>query len=118
MKPIYATNGEWVALVERGYLYDVSGEWIGWHEGRSVYTRDGQYAGYFSDDQRVLRPRVREHHPLHIIPPPPPPIHPPQRVPLPPLFAELPWNLIDVFDEEPEVFKNISDLKPDWEGES
>jgi len=36
-------------------------------------------------------------------------------VPLAPLFAEQPWNLVDVFEEASEVFKYISDLRPDWE---
>ncbi len=36
-------------------------------------------------------------------------------MPLAYLFAELPWNLVNVFEEEPEVFKYVSELRPNWE---
>ncbi len=31
------------------------------------------------------------------------------------MFAELPWKLVDVFEEEPDIFRYISELRPDWE---
>jgi len=31
------------------------------------------------------------------------------------MFAELPWNMVDVFEEDPAIFKHISALRPDWE---
>jgi len=116
MEPIYATNGDWVALVHRGYLYDTYGRWMGWLDGKDVYTRDGEYAGFLSDDQRILRERNRRSRELRRVPMEPVRIYPPSRVPLPPLFSELPWNQIDVFEEDPKLFEHISDLKPDWEG--
>jgi hypothetical protein len=116
MQVIYSTNGEWVALLYDGQLYDTLGEWIAWLDGREVYTRDGEYVGFLSDDGRVLRERVRRRRVVRPAPPAPPKIRPPASVPLPPLFAELPWKLVDVFEEDPEVFKYISDLRPDWEG--
>jgi len=116
MKPIYATNGEWVAILHEGYLYDTCGEWIGWLGGRDVYTRDGVYVGFLSDDGRILRERIRRQRPLRPVPPAPPRIRPPARVPLAPLFAELPFSLVDVFEEESEIFEYISNLRPDWEG--
>lgn len=77
--------------------------------------------GFLSDDGRVLRERVRRSRggvtpPLRPVPLARSKIRPPAIVPLAPLFAELPWKLEDVFEEEPEVFKYISDLRPDWEG--
>jgi hypothetical protein len=120
-KVIYCTDGEWVALIRDGYLYDTLGEWVGWIEGQDVYTRDGEYAGFLSDEAqgtcaRILRERIRKHRPLRPAPPAPPKIRPPASVPLAPMFAELPWKLVDVFEEDPYIFKHISDLKPDWEG--
>jgi hypothetical protein len=125
MKPIYSTAGDWVALLdedeEGGRLYDTCGEWIAWlvhtegKEGQEVYTRDGEYVGFLSNDGRVLRERIRKQRPLRSAPPATPKISPPATVPLPPLFAELPWNQVDVFEEEPELFKYISELRPDWE---
>jgi hypothetical protein len=115
MKPIYSTNGEWVGLIERPYVYDTMGEWIGWLDGKDIYTRDGMYAGFLSGDGRILRERVHQQRPLRSVPPVPPRIRPPASVPLAPLFAELPWNQVDIFEEEPEIFKYVSDLRPDWE---
>lgn len=115
MQVIYATNGEWVALVDQGNLYDTMGEWIGWLDGKDVYTRDGEYAGYLSNDRRILGERIRKQLPLRPAPPAPPKIRPPASVPLPPMFSELPWHLVDVFDERPETFKFVSEVRPDWE---
>jgi len=116
MQPIYSTNGAWVALLHESCLYDTRGEWIAWLDGKEVYTCDGVYAGFLSDDRRVLRERVRRRRPLCPVPLVSPKIRPPASVPLAPLFAELPWKLEDVFEEEPGVFKYVSDLRPDWEG--
>lgn len=115
VKPIYATNGEWVALLQEGYLYDTLGEYIAWLDGKDVYTRDGMYAGFLSDNRRILRERIRRQRTLRATPPAPPRIRPPATVPLAPLFAELPWSLVDIFEEEPEIFRYVSELRPDWE---
>ncbi len=115
MKPIYSTTGKWVALLENDHLYDTTGEWIAWIEDRDVYTRDGEWVGFLSGDGRVLRERIRKQRPLRPAPPAPCKIKPPATVPLPPMFAELPWNLVDVFEEEPEVFQFVSELRPDLE---
>lgn len=115
MRPIYSTSGDWVALFKDGYLYDTYGEWVGWVEGQDVYTRDGEYVGYLSDDGRILRSRIRVQRPLHRVPPTAPGVRPPPKVPLAPSFVELPWNVVDVFDEDPGLFHRISDLRPDWE---
>lgn len=118
MKYIYSTAGDWVALLDedRGYMYDAGGEWIAWLDGRDLYTRDGVYAGFLSDDGRVLRDRIRKQRPLRAAPRPGSKIRPPASAPLAPLFSELPWNQVDVFEEEPEVFRYVSELRPDWEG--
>ena len=115
MQPIYSTNGEWVALLHSGHMYNTRGEYIAWLDGKDVYTRDGLYAGFLSDDGRVLRERIRRQRSLRAAPALPPRIRPPATVALAPLFAELLWNLVDVFEEEPEVFTYVSDLRPDWE---
>ena len=115
MEPIYSTNGEWVAMLNGGYIYDTLGEWIAWLNGKEVYNRDGQYVGFLADDRRILRERVRRSRPLRAAPPAPPRLRMPASVPLAPLFAELPWNVVDVFEEEPEIFRYISELRPDWE---
>ena len=116
MKYIYSTDGDWVALLgdNRRHLYDIRGECIAWLDGKEVYTRDGMYAGFLADDGRVLRERIRKQRPLCPVPPLPPRVKAPPRAPLPPFFAELPWNQVDVFDEDPDVFDTVSELRPDW----
>jgi len=115
LRPIYASSGEWVALLQGIYLYDTRGECIGWLVGREVYTLDGFYAGELSDDGRVLRARIRPSRLRRPLPPAAPTVLPPATVALAPMFAELPWHVIDVFEEEPEVFQFVSELRPDWE---
>jgi hypothetical protein len=115
MQPIYSTNGEWVALLQEGRLYDTLGEWIAWLDGKDIYNRDGQYVGFLSKDRRVLRERIRISRPLRAAPSGAIKIRPPSSVPLAPLFAELPWNVVDVFEEDPDIFKFVSELRPDWE---
>ena len=119
MQPIYSTNGEWVALLHKdehgGHLYDTLGERIAWLDGKEVYTLEGEYVGFLSADGRILRERIRRQRPLRPSPPAPPRVRPPASVPLAPLFAELPWSQVDVFEEEPDIFKYISELRPDWD---
>jgi hypothetical protein len=102
-------------MLEGNYLYDTYGEWAGWVEGKDAYTRDGEYAGFLSNDGRLLRERVRRRRAIRPAPPPPPKLKPPSKVPLAPMFSELPWNQVDVFEENPDFFRHISELKPDWE---
>ena len=37
------------------------------------------------------------------------------RAPLPPMMAELNFSTIDVLEEDPDIFKRISDLRPDMD---
>jgi len=39
----------------------------------------------------------------------------PGRSPLPPMMAELDYGTVDVLEDDPEIFKRISDLRPDIE---
>ena len=115
MLPIYCSNGEWTAILVGIYIFDTHGEWIAWLDGTHVYTRDGMYAGYLANDGRILRQRVLEGRPMRPCPPAPAKIKPPSKVPLAPMFAELPWHVVDCFEEDPDIFMRISDLRPDWE---
>jgi len=73
-------------------IYRSDGAWVALLEGTGLYD------------------------PLRNPPLPRPRIRPPAKVPLAPLFAELPWDTVDVFEENPTVFRYVSELKPDWEG--
>lgn len=115
--PIYTTPGDWEALLVFPYLFNQMGEWIGWvTPDRQVYDVDGVYVGWLSEEPRVLRKRIYDE-PLPRKTPPPAPdkIRPPATVPLPPMMAELPFEIIDVLDEEPRLLHttDAGDLKED-----
>lgn len=116
MEPIYRSDGEWVAVYEKGHLYSVEGDWIGFVIGRRVFNAGGEYVGFLSDDRRLLRRRTeRDDVPRRDPPPPPPRPQLPTNVPLPPLFRELPFHIIDVFEEEGRNLLYVSETRPDME---
>ncbi|MCS6909373.1 MAG: hypothetical protein NZM11_02215 [Anaerolineales bacterium] len=106
--PIYTSRGRWAAtLLANGHLYNERGEWIGWVErdGR-VFSVTGQYVGELSRDFRILRKRALDSvNGVRHTPPKPPAqrITLPASMPLPPLFAEIGFDTIDVLDEWPEL---------------
>ncbi|MGA9532150.1 MAG: hypothetical protein WBR18_05490 [Anaerolineales bacterium] len=115
--PVYTTPGDWEAVLVFPYLYNTVGEWIGWvTPKREVYDVDGVYVGWLTDEPRVLRRRIYDK-PLPRRTPPPPPnsVRPPATVPLPPMMAELPFEIIDVLEEEPRLLhtSDSGELKED-----
>jgi hypothetical protein len=115
--PIYSTPGDWVALMVFPYLYNTIGEWIGWvTPDRQVYDVDGIYVGWVTTEPRILRKRTYDA-PLErqAAPPPPERIRPPATVPLPPMMAGLPFEVVDVMEEDPERLHTIDhgELKED-----
>ena len=116
MKPqiIWNTAGDWVATLIDGFIWDLGGMWVGWMDGEEVYTTDGEWAGTLSRDSRILRKRAAPHPPLRTdVPPKPAKPDLPGRAPLPPSFSELTYSIYDVMEEDPEVFKRLSDKRPD-----
>ncbi len=115
---IYNTHGDWQATRVEQYIYDGRGEYIGFVEGRTVYTRDGEWAGELSKDGRILRKRAGAKRPLNKNLPPKPLLKKsdlPGRSPLPQQMAELGYDTIDVMEEDPEVFKRLSDRRADMD---
>lgn len=100
--PIYTTRGDWVALMLFPYVYNTVGEWIGWvTPQREVYNIQGIYVGWLTKDPRILAKRIHEgERPRKVSPPPPRRIRPPATVPLPPMMSELPFEIVDVLDED------------------
>jgi hypothetical protein len=102
--PIYTTPGDWSALLMYPYIFNTIGEWIGYmNPRREVFDVDGVYVGWLSPEPRILRKRIVEGTlKREDVPEPPDRIRPPATVPLPPMMAELPFEIIDVLEEEPE----------------
>jgi hypothetical protein len=118
MKPefIWTTAGDWIATRIDNYMWDNTKSWVAWLDGNDVYTTDGEWIGTLSRDSRILRQRAATRKPLRTdIPPAPPKPDLPARPPLPPMFSELTYSTIDVLEEEPNIFKRISDMRPDME---
>jgi hypothetical protein len=116
MVPLYRTDGEWVAVYEKGLIFNVEGEWIGFARGREVYDTAGEYLGFLSDDRRLLRKRTLNEFPPRQSPPAAPE-RPrlPATMPLAPLMRELPVQIIDVFEEFPDRLLYVSETRPDME---
>ncbi len=115
---IYDTHGDWQATRIGPYIFDGRGEWIGFTEFRSVYTRDGEWVGELAKDGRILRKRAGAKRPLNSNVPPKPTLKKsdlPGRAPLPQQMGEFGFDTIDVLEEDPEVFKRLSDRRADMD---
>jgi hypothetical protein len=113
---IYSTRGDWEATRVGNYIFDLVGQWVAWVDGSEVFTCDGEYVGYLSRDHRILRKRAKPLMPLrNDIPPNPGRLRLPARAPLPPMFAELSYSEVDMFDWDPDIFKRVSELRPDMD---
>ncbi len=116
MVPIYRSDGEWVAVYEKGHLFNNDGEWIGFVVGREVYDTGGVYLGFFSDDRRLLRKRTRpEARERKRTPARPSRPKIPSNMPLAPLLKPLPHHIIDMFEEFPEKLTFVSETRPDMD---
>lgn len=104
MTPIYTTRGDWAAMLVGPFLYNPQGEWIGWvDQARLVWSVRGDYVGWLSKDFRVLRKRdITELYPRRTPPPRQPRLKMPARVPFAPLMADLTFDTIDVFEDDPD----------------
>lgn len=114
MTPVYRTDGEWVAVVYRGHVFNVDGEWLGFMIASDVYDTLGRYLAYFSKDRRLLRTR-REPRDKPRKMPPPRPERPliPANMPLAPMLSTLNYSTIDMFEEYPERLIYVSETRPD-----
>lgn len=114
MHPIYRSDGQAVAVVHRGNLYNVDGDWLGCLRGAEIFGFEGDFLGTLSEDRRLLRsrrPPQRER-----IPPPDRPLRLrgiPEMFPLAPMFKQLPYGTIDVFEEFPHLFDYVGETRQD-----
>ena len=115
MVAIYRSDGEWVAVYLDGQLFNADGEWIGFTVGREVYDTSGLYLGFLSNDKRLFRKRSPEKHPRQNPPPRPERAELPSFMPLAPMLASLPHQIIDLFEEHPEKLIYVSETRPDMD---
>lgn len=116
MVPIYRTDGEWVAVYQKGHIFNIDGEWVGFVTGRDVYDTSGMYLGFLSDDRRLLRTRSRPPARARLQSPPRPEAPEiPATMPLAPLLPSLPYSIIDLFEEMSERLSFVSDTRPDMD---
>jgi hypothetical protein len=118
--PIYTTRGDHGAFLSYPYLYSRMGEWIGLvTPQREIYSVHGHYVGLLTKEPRILRKMSDSFDkPRHPMPERPPVrIHPPATVPLAPMMAELPYGMIDVLQDEPELLPSVDfgDLREDMD---
>jgi hypothetical protein len=116
---VFDTPGDWHAVVLGHYIFDTRGDYIGFVRGEQhdVFTASGEWIGNLFPDGRIVRKRSTPRPPLlkQLPPKPPKPANFPGRAPLPPQNAELGFDKLDVLDEDPDIFKRLSDLTPDAE---
>lgn len=115
MTPIYRTDGEWVAIVHQGQLFNVDGEWLGFMIANEVYDPQGRYLAYISEDRRLLRTRQEPKDKQRKTPPSKRPERPrvSSSVPLAPMLPSLPYSVIDMFEEYADRLIYVSDTRPD-----
>jgi hypothetical protein len=117
--PIYTSRGDWAAFMIFPHLFNTLGEWVGWlTSDRQVYDTDGLYVGWLTDEPRILRKRTYDQTPPAKPPPSPPgKMRPLATVPLPPMMAELPYDLVDVLEDQPERLhtSDTGELKQDMD---
>ncbi len=91
-------------------------QWLGFVVGRQVYDTGGDYLGFLSDDRRLLRKRRSDKQPERRTPPPRPERPTlPANMPLAPLMRELPFGIVDVFEEEGDKILFVSETRPDMQ---
>jgi hypothetical protein len=110
--PIYTTSGDTGGFLKRPYIYNQIGDWIGWVDGQNqVYSVYGRYVGWLNKDNRILRRRADDFQRSdQQSPTKPPRLLPPATVPLPPMMAELKYEVVDVLEDMPELMPRLDDF--------
>lgn len=115
MEPIYRTDGAWVGIYKEGHIFNTEGDWLGFVVGREVYDPVGEYLGFLSDDRRLLRKKSPPERPKRTVPAQPERPQVPASMPLAPLMPEIPFHIVDVFEEEGERLMYVSETRPDMQ---
>ena len=117
---IFDTRGDWHATLLNPFIFDTRGEYLGFIRGEDndVYTTIGEWIGNLWADGRIIRKRSTEKSRELLKDLPPKPSKPdklPARAHLPPMFAELGFDKIDVLEWDDQIFKRVSDKLSDMD---
>jgi 4-fold beta flower protein len=116
---MYTSRGDWGAFLLYPYLFNTIGDWIGWATPKKeIFNLDGLQVGVISDDNRIIRKRsVETQPPKRPLPPAPPKPRIPAAIPLPPRMAELPFDMIDILEDMPDLLHtwDSGEFRPDVE---
>jgi hypothetical protein len=116
---IFTSRGDWGAFLIYPYLFNQTGEWIGWAtREKEIFNLDGNYVGMISSDQRIVRKKSLEIIPAkRAVPKPPSKPRIPASIPLPPQMADIPFDLLDVLEDLPDLLHTMDsgEFKPDVE---
>lgn len=108
--PIFTTIGDVGAFLAYPFIFSCEGDWIGWVSSeRLVYSTHGNYIGWLAEGPRILRKQEDSYSKpkLDIIPPFTLKICPPALSPLPPMMPELPFGVMDLLLERPDMLPPV-----------
>ncbi len=106
--PIFSSRGDAEAFLVYPYLFNRLGEWIGFvTPQREVYSVLGYYVGHLTNDPRIFRKRSLGEHPRLKPPATPARIRIPSSNPLPKMMSDVPFEMIDVLQDEPELLHTL-----------
>ncbi len=101
--PLYSTRGDAEAFLLYPHLYNRGGEWVGFiTPEKEIYSVLGYHVGSLAAGPRIFRRRSAEEKPRLRPPAAPPKIRVPNHIPLPRLMGDVPFEMVDVLQEEPE----------------
>ncbi len=116
--PIFSSRGDADAFLVYPHLFNRQGEWIGFVTSqREVYSVLGYYVGSLTNDPRILRKRSMEERPRLRPPARPERIRIPSGNPLPKMMGDVPFEMIDVLQDQPELLHTLDsgEFRPDMD---
>lgn len=116
--PIFSSRGDAEAFLVYPYLFNRQGEWIGFvTPQREVYSVLGYYVGILTNDPRIFRKRSLEERPRLKPPARPARIRIPPSTPLPKMMGDVPFEMIDVLQDQPELLHTLDsgEFRPDMD---
>lgn len=116
--PIFSSRGDAEAFLVYPYLFNRQGEWIGFiTPQREVYSVLGYYVGNLTNDPRIFRKRSQEERPRLKPPTRPERIRIPSGNPLPKMMGDVPFEMIDVLQDQPELLHTLDsgEFRPDMD---